>query len=362
MAGENMGDSTAGDGRSVKRRLRLWLVPLAVLLAAAAIWDLWSARHPERERDLRVVVQERLSRWFPEAMSLPAELEGFVPRSETFEYGEPPSVIMLHGLDEPGGVFDELAAALDGSGINGWEFRYPNDQAIDHSADLLAEHWLELPAGSPVVLIGHSMGGLVIRDFVSRWRYPEDEGISVGGAEVGGVILVATPNQGSEWARLRSWLELREFAADISAGRFSLFAGLRDGTGAAKIDLRPDSRFLAQLNARPWPDQVPIVIIGGQLSEPTAAMTRSLQALASEFGDESLARVLRRWWVETIQQLGDGVVPEESLTLADAPEPLILPASHRGLLVTLPGGESPPPAIAPILDQLVAWNVADPPD
>lgn len=355
-----MGDSASRAGRPAGRRLRLWLIVVAILVAAAVIWEMWSTRHPQQERELRVIAQERLSQWFPEAMSLPDELEGFIPCSEHFEDGTPPRVIMLHGLDEPGGVFDELAAALDAAGINGWEFRYPNDQAIDHSADLLAGYWPQLPPGPPVVLIGHSMGGLVIRDFVTRWRYPENESQSIGGVEVRGVILVGTPNQGSGWARLRSWLELRELAADIAAGRFSLFAGLRDGTGAARIDLRPDSRFLTDLNARDWPEQVPIQVIGGALMEPTPAMVESLQVLAAEIRDRETARALDRWWEETIQQLGDGVVPEESLELEDAPEPLILHASHRGLLVTMPLQTGPPPAIEPILDTLTKWQVSDP--
>ena len=67
-----------------------------------------------------------------------------------------------------------------------------------------------------MVLIGHSMGGLVARDFVSRWRHPigpVQGAPGIGGPSVAGVILVGTPNAGSEWARLRVWLEVRDHFA-----------------------------------------------------------------------------------------------------------------------------------------------------
>ena len=78
------------------------------------------------------------------------------------------------------------------------------------------------------------MGGLVARDFVGRWRHPVEVEPQVAGASVCGVILVGTPNHGSEWARLRVWLELRDFFATAPQRQLVLFHGLRDGTGAAR--------------------------------------------------------------------------------------------------------------------------------
>lgn len=335
-----------------------WLLVgiLAIVFLTVATWITWSEKNPETERELRIQVREQLTDWFPEEMALPDELIGFIPRSEHFDEHNPPEVVLLHGLDEPGGIWDELVPALDEAGFNGWEFRYPNDQAIDRSTDLLAEYWPQLPADKPLVLVGHSMGGLIIRDFVSRWRHPVGQPPQVAGPEVAGVILVGTPNQGSDWARLRVWLELREMIADIPAGRFSLFAGLRDGTGAAKIDLRPDSEFLAELNDRPWPEQIPIRVIGGLIGEPTPAMLDSIQALGDEIDNRELAERFENWWSETSDQMGDGAVPVESLQLEQAPPPLVLNASHRGLLVTMPLSEGEPPAIAPIIEILRDWQ------
>ncbi|MBK1735559.1 lecithin--cholesterol acyltransferase [Halorhodospira abdelmalekii] len=369
------------------RRLLALLIVVVMPLLLLAAWLSWSEHHPEQERELRVEAHERLQEWFPEQMALPDELRGFIPRSAEHPPEAPPDVIMLHGLDEPGGIWDALVDALDEAGHNGWEFRYPNDHAIDHSADLLAKHWQQLDTDQPVTLIGHSMGGLVIRDFVTRWRYPtakeagEERGLEarretpiggtpaagerqqndagedskgalqapIEGPEVERVILVGTPNHGSEWARLRAWLEVREWITDIRERRFSLFASLRDGTGAAKIDLRPDSQFLAELNARTWPDQIPVYIIGGVLSEPTPAMRESLAELGEQLGDQRVVEQVIEWWGETGRTLGDGVVPVDSLPLEGQPKPLLFEASHRGLLVPGPLSEEQPPAIAPIL-------------
>lgn len=342
---------------SRRRRLVFFLTLVGVHLLALAIWFGWAERNPEQEGDLRDEVQDRLHEWFPEVMELPDERIGFVPRSERFNEDRPPDALLLHGLDEPGDIWDTLAPALDDAGINGWEFRYPNDQAISHSTNLLAERWERLQGDAPVVLVGHSMGGLVIRDFVTRYRHPVGSAPRVGERPVAGVILVATPNQGSEWARLRVWLEMREWLADLQQQRFSLFAGLRDGTGTAKIDLRPESRFLAELNARPWPDGIPVRIIGGALPEPTPAMEESLTAMREQFGLDGLPERIVEWWNQTSEELGDGVVPVESLYLEGHPEPLVLEASHRGLLVPGPF-HNKPPAIAPIVEFLDQWHAS----
>ncbi len=325
---------------------------MLIMLLASFGWWQWTERHPEHERELREQVHDFLLERFPEQMTLPDELLGWIPRSQQFPDDHPPDAILLHGLDEPGGIWDELVPALDEAGFNAWEFRYPNDQAIDRSADLLAEHWPELDSAQPPVLIGHSMGGLVIRDFVTRHLEPQGSDPEIHGPSVRAVIQVAPPNQGSDWARLRAWLEIREWIADIRAQRFSLFAGLRDGTGAAKIDLRPDSRFLAELNEREWPKDIPIRIIGGQLSEPTPGMIAGVEALADDLDAPELADELEQMWSQLGGDLGDGVVPVESLPLPEAPEPVIVPASHRGLLVTLPLTETEPPAIEIIVEWL----------
>ncbi|TVQ44432.1 MAG: alpha/beta hydrolase [Gammaproteobacteria bacterium] len=339
----------------------LWvLAPAGALLLGVVIWTWWAELNPEEERELRVLVHEQLVEWFPEEMALTPGEFGFIPRApegadEAVTHASP-DVVLLHGLDEPGGIWDELIPVLAEAGFVVWEFRYPNDQAIDRSTDLLAEHWPELAPEHPVMLVGHSMGGLVIRDFVTRWRHPEDQPPAVDGPAVGGAILVGTPNHGSEWVRLRMWLELRELLATAAQQRFSLFVGLREGTGAAKVDLRPGSAYLADINARPWPEDIPLKLVAGVLAEPTPEMREGIEAIAQEIGRGELADALEAWWTELGEGLGDGAVPVSSVMLPDAPAPVLVNASHRGMLITLPMTEGLPPAIPVIRETLEAWT------
>jgi len=293
---------------------------LATLLALAfASWNWWAERNPQQERELRVGLQDQLAGGFPEAMH-PADDRYGIARTGS-DGRRRLRVVLVHGLDEPGSIWADLAPALGSAGFETWEFRYPNDQGIDRSADLFAANWSRIPMDLPVVLIGHSMGGLVIRDFVTRWRHPVAMLPQVAGAAVHGVILAGTPNQGSEWARLRVWLELRDQWAVGRQWGFSPFAGLHDGTGAAKVDLRPGSHFLDELNSRPWPQEVPLSIIGGELLPSTPA-------------------------------LGDGVVATDSLAAPGAPPPILVDASHRGMLLRLLESDDEPPAIGVILTLL----------
>lgn len=298
-----------------------WLRYLLACCAILVLWSIWAELNPQQEREIRVQFQEQLEERLPAAMQPPAGRYGLFPQTAQTEPHRALRVVLVHGLDEPGDIWADLLPVLDDAGFASFEFRYPNDQGVDRSADLLAAAWTELPDDLPVVLIGHSMGGLVIREFVSRYRQPLTNGASLAGAEVHGVILAGTPNQGADLARLRVLLELRDQWAAAQQTGFSPLAGLIDGTGAAKIDLQPNSHFLTELNARPWPSGVAIHIIGGLL-------------------------------MESVPALGDGVVPADSLAIAGEPPPHMVPASHRGMLIRLFEGEDEPQAIPVIMSFL----------
>ncbi|MCF7989486.1 MAG: alpha/beta hydrolase [Thiohalocapsa sp.] len=347
---------------------------LRVTASAAVIgllWVVWAELHPGEERALRTLVHDRLDDWFPEVMKPPEDGEGLRLRhaadsrrgdtaSAPPAAASNPRVLLIHGLDEPGVIWDDFAPAAAAAGFEVWELRYPNDQGLDRSAAYLASQWDRLPDDRGVVLVGHSMGGLVAREFVGRWRHPVGRPPEVGGAPLAGVIMAGTPNQGSEWARLRIWLELREHFEDALHRRFSLFAGLRDGLGEAKIDLRPGSEFLQTLNARPWPEAVPRFIIGARLAEPPAGLSEGLDAAAAEVGSEALRERLHAWFEQLGEHIGDGAVSVASLRLEGAPEPLLVDGSHRTMLRRLFADDPPPAAIDPIIEQLKEWAAVPP--
>jgi pimeloyl-ACP methyl ester carboxylesterase len=352
-----MKTSPRADGRAQGLSWRRGLgAGLLSLIAAAALWTWWAEDHPRDERRLRVLVHDRLHDWFPQEMAPDDGWHGLYQRLAPVAPPGGVRVLLVHGLDEPGSIWDDLVLALGAAGFEVWEFRYPNDQGIDRSADYLAERWPMLPGERQVALIGHSMGGLVARDFVSRLRHPVKKPPGVDGPAVAGVILVGTPNQGSEWARLRVWLELRDQFPTGQGRRFSLFAALRDGAGEAKIDLRPGSDFLQELNARPWPASVPILAIAGRLLTPPRDLSPGLVAAAAEVGSGDLRRRLDDWWSGIGEGLGDGVVTLDSAGLPGGPSLVVVNASHRGMLVRLLPGDPQPPAIAPILATLNQWG------
>lgn len=310
-------------------RRPMWLI-LALMLLGWGAWTGWTESNPAAERKLRVELHEWLEARFVDLMAQDDGWHGLHLRN-TGADAHSPVVVLVHGLDEPGTIWKDLIPALVERDYQVWELRYPNDQGIDRSAVYLVSQWQALDPDRSVILVGHSMGGLVIREFVSLWRHPVDLPSRIGGAPVAGIILGGTPNQGSEWARMRALLELRDQFPAISEKRHPAFAGLRDGTGVAKIDLRPGSEFLLTLNARPWPDSVPVMLIAGLLTEASTA-------------------------------LGDGVVALDAVSIPNLPPPRVVNASHRGMFARVLLGDALPAAIPLVLDALERWSVAPPGD
>ena len=331
--------------------LRYGLALLSGVLLLLAAWTYWAESQPEEERALRIRVKDQLEAMFPEAMTPPAGVFGW--HAHQAPEGARSMVVLVHGLDEPGDIWQDVVETFRGQPVAVMEFRYPNDQAIDASADFLAEQWPELAGEAPVIFIAHSMGGLVVRDFVTR-HYESGAAQSTRiGPPVQAAWLVATPNYGSNWARLRVWLELRDHFASPLQKEYALFSALRDGTGAAKIDLRPGSQFLEDLNAREWPRAIGLRLIAGvYLDEQT--FVESLDDLVQRMPDEELAEAFLEWGSGIREATGDGVVTLESVALPDAPPPVVLQASHRGLIRSSLIDDGEPPALPILLEWLEA--------
>ncbi len=274
-------------------------------------------------------------------------------------------VVLVHGLDEPGGIWDQLAPALAGAGYTAVRFDYANDQAIALSATSLFNSLDELReyGVKTIDFVCHSMGGLVVRDTITR------EGFGEKGIMVDRLITIGTPHGGSPWARLRAVSEIREQVQrwvesdDLDPQRLLGFA--RDGVGQAGADLLPGSNFLTELDARTLPDGIAVTCIVGRMTSKTGVEAGSVlaaSALRDLVGSEDAWAIMGA--VDRFgRELGDGVVPMSSAVLDGVDDVVILQANHRAMVRTVELGEvirqigglgasDEPPAIAVVLDRL----------
>lgn len=109
-------------------------------------------------------------------------------------------VLFVHGINGTPANFAWLIDRLDRQRFQPWVYYYPSGGALDRIADHLAQtmHKLQLQLGfGRLVVVAHSMGGLVSRGFVQR--YEEDAG---GRAAIPLYVTIATPWGGHKGAEL----------------------------------------------------------------------------------------------------------------------------------------------------------------
>ncbi|MHC4808964.1 MAG: esterase/lipase family protein [Planctomycetota bacterium] len=276
-------------------------------------------------------------------------------------------VLLVHGLDDPGWIFKDLVGPLEDAGHATVELIYPNDGPIAESADLMATGLRSLAALGVrrVDVVAHSMGGLVTRDVLTRAEhYAGDARGGDGRPAVERFVMCGTPNLGSRAARIRWLAEAREHLTRSLAGRGHLLGGLTDGRGEAGRDLLPDSRFLADLNARPAPRHVAVTCVVAHATplEPSEARHAST-AIRRRVGGVGGPR----WWRRTViaagdllamaidggvDGLGDGVVTIASARMPGAEDVVLVPGNHATMLSRLLPVGGRPSAVPVVLDRL----------
>jgi len=264
-----------------------------------------------------------------------------------------PLVILVHGLDCSRQNWQAMSKLLEGAGYQVSYFSYPSDEPIDQSAQLLAQQMIALRQAFPslrVDLIGHSMGGLVCRDYVEGDQY-------AGGVEH--LILIAPPNHGSSWAGYRLLVEAQEhYFLWMNDPNWHWTWMITDGLGEAGVDLKADSEFLAVLNARPRREGVRYTIIAGnQPFAPRIAadLVKDAEHLMprqamSWWAAQSCSAALDRTsnWLSAQTSDDDGPVSLESCRLAGVNDVVILPADHSALYQSTHGRE---PAVWEVIKQ-----------
>lgn len=249
-------------------------------------------------------------------------------------------VVLVHGLDEPGEVWNDLFPELARNGFAFVKFDYPNDGPISASADLLGESlkMLRSMGVERVDLVCHSMGGLVARDLLTResW-YAGDGGGRTDLPRIGRCVMLATPNQGAMMAVLQPVSEAREQIARSIDGTSQPGAGLlhssSDGKGEAAADLAPDSAFLKDLNARAMPKNVRLTSVAASIVDiddrmRLAGKTKELCELVGIETGKDVDTTVQK----LASSLGDGLVSVESAKLPPPAETIVIKADHRSVI------------------------------
>jgi pimeloyl-ACP methyl ester carboxylesterase len=346
---------------SIKRRRWLWMLCLAIVLLG--LWELFTSFYQEEEKELRRQLRETVKEKFPEQTARFSRTIGlffFEPDRETPRgaAADRKSIVLIHGLDDPGQVWQSLTPALVEEEYNVWLMHYPNDQPVVESARLFFEELQSLKQQGidRISIVAHSMGGLVSREMLTR---PEIEyNASAKSRQVPSVavlIMVGTPNHGSQLARLRVFTEMRDQLARMTKGEINWLGSIIDGAGEAKIDLLPGSRFLTELNARPHPQGTDMLIIAGVTSPWNESdIKRWVRDLSQKVSAD------RQKWVDELgknmialtQGLGDGLVTVESTRLEGVPHRTV-DGTHLSMIRNIASDSRRiPPAVPIIIDYL----------
>jgi pimeloyl-ACP methyl ester carboxylesterase len=273
-------------------------------------------------------IRNRVVEKFPEQTRRIMERYGLTPHGKDSGGGVTPgrpAVILVYGLDEPGKVWMNLAPALLENGHAVWLLLYPNDQPIRVSAKFFLE---EIRAASAelspeLIIVAHSMGGLVAREMLTAPALHYQERIAGEGLpRVRQLIMVGTPNHGSQMAHFRVLAELREQVVHMVKGEYHWLLPIMDGTGEAGIDLLPESEFLAALNSRKHPENIDMRVIAGIMNPlQTNDARQTIEGLLAKLSPDRKASVhkVAAKINGVFNEMGDGAVSLASARLAGIP-------------------------------------------
>ena len=349
--------------KKIGRWIKKWPWVLGGILLIIGLWQFVANLYKEEEKELRRQFRETVKEKFPQQTAKLFQTFGLFyfeadPEAPGRMALDRKSAVLVHGLDDPGDVWQSLAPELVKENFNVWLMRYPNDQPIVESSQLFFEELKGLKQRGihRISIVAHSMGGLVSQEMLTNpeigYNRSAKEGLVPQAATL---IMVGTPNHGSQLVRMRIFTEVRDQLSRLTKGQASWLAGILDGAGEAKIDLLPGSRFLTELNARSHPQGVDILIIAGMSSPWTESDINSwVNDLRKKVSDD------RQKWVDKLGKnmvalthgLGDGVVTVESTRLQGVAHRTV-DGTHMTMIRNIASGNRRiPPAVPIIVDRL----------
>ena len=143
-------------------------------------------------------------------------------------------VVFVHGIGGSARDFAAIVPRLDKRRFKAWFFYYPSGSDLEQMGEVFYSIFLSgqaVPAGSkPMIVVAHSMGGLVVREAMNKYRGTEEE------TPVPLFISIATP-----------------FGGHPAAAK-----GEKHGPMVLPSwrDLNPDGAFIDQLFTKPLPGTV----------------------------------------------------------------------------------------------------------
>ena len=233
-------------------------IPLAYLAVPLLLTIFWFAVawwfRAERPEAVRLSLPARIAMFGGEYVALARS----IPRMISYRalMPDPPPapaelpILLLHGVGCNAGVWSGFRRRLEQRGLGPvYALSYgPPLASIEHFADQVAARIGDIEAAtgaSQVVLVGHSMGGLVARAYLRQY----------GGAKVRRLITIGTPHHGS----MHAWLMAGVSLAQMRPANAWL-AALNGHTGnvpVASIWSWHDSMVTPQTSSRiDWGDNV----------------------------------------------------------------------------------------------------------
>jgi pimeloyl-ACP methyl ester carboxylesterase len=261
-----------------------------------------------------------------------------------------PVVIVIHGVDMERADMADVAKPLADSGLQVGYFQYLPDQPIADDVAALTTAMKDLRQKSPALkidLVAYSMGGLVARGYV------EGDGYAGG---VDRLILLATPNHGSDWAPLM-WITKTEQQIDQAQHdpTWRPSWAITGGLCEAARDIKQGSPFLTALNARPRRAGVTYTIIAGDCSpvrRVVAAAVAAPQALVPSHVRSALWYRLARFGVTAAatevadpDRDCDGPVKLTSAMLDGVTDFVVVHADHQSMIHPRDGNTAPVAAV-----------------
>ena len=342
---------------------KLWIILIVLPVTLIVVLQVVRHFYREKEQQTRTHIRETVKKKFPKEVNRFMATYGLKP----FHHSKPSvslvkqtrEVILIHGLDEPGKVWMNLAPALVNEGFSVWIMTYPNDQPIAESAHFFLKH-LALHNASEkknISIVAHSMGGLVVREMLTDSALSYAEKAEKGELpHIEKFIMVGTPNNGSELARLRVFTEFRDQLTSLFDENYHWLQGIFDGAGEAGIDLIPGSRFLENLNSRAHPSNVNMIVIAGVMS-PMQKNQLEVFTLNLEDKLQGNARLavkrMKKLLHSASNSVGDGLVSVDSARLPGVPF-RVIQGTHLSIIRNVRiNSQRIPPALPIIIEHLL---------